>query len=1806
MSSEALLGLIKQKFSPNENRIIVQSLSQDPLIWQFIQNEALSLPYFLSAPADLESYSPGSIAKWHIEQKTGISFELEKNQKAQLPQKLRQMAGQAFETVINTGLPPTDLFTAGLLALALRERRLIKDSWIGIADDIFSKGDFRSPEKLFQTWRTPIVCLFHFSSDFNDLIAEFLPSKLSWVETAAAPIFISAYLSNPMENKDLEDNLFNLTQRLSIDLQLESLHWLAQFHRLKISQALSKHLLQTRSNIEYFSRTFSELEAFDTSNQSNDPLNKKVRYTLPEDTNRLAAFYHYSGDNQKAAETYQRSSDLLEFLRSQILFQYNISEGGNSSPYKWMQILKSVPNTTQSRYHFIRELIGSKKFSEAEEYLEKIKDSPEKEYLLFLRQSVDNGAKDASPDYKALLPEIHQENDFLIPSYYVHPVNIDYRESLLKFAKETGSDQNMDWVAKLLENALPDLKIVELARDYYETRNEFTKATELTAYLESLEPEEKTHKQDLARLYCSANRWKDAFVSLQELIKSETKPEIKDLERFAESAIKTDHADMGISICHNILKQEPHNSKALILLGESYMEKGDLVKAIQHMEQVVEMIPEEADTWLTLSRIWQENGQSDRAFEVLSKGVLAVPNSPELLRSLGKAHLERRAPADALTYLAKAHEIQPENTDGLLYLTQTQHQLGQNKQALQLLEPFESKYQQNPRIAKVLGLVLLAMDDQASAEPKLLIAASHFPEDVKTVLTTADLILTQQELSPDEPDVEKLEKLENILKNALDIDQDNFQYRLALADIKRLKGNNDQAVEAYRQLAEVSSPDMDTSQWHLSYGLGKSATAMGDLDLGLAAIQDASTKKPGNVMVLHALAEAYQANEFNDKAKFTAKLTLKLAPQNINNVLWYADFMTKNNEVNEALKALKEALQMNPNRSDLQIRLARTYLTNGSIDDSIKTIKDIIHYQNSNSKDLQNAGYLCIELNESELALKALEKASILANEFDPSLIMDLAYSYALNNQPTKAIETLDIHQNAFETNPELAILKSDFLSNLGHYSQAFNLLKELIEVDGDEIKIEETNSSAMSHSPLLYAVDFSTKAQLQRYGLLARSLGYFSEAQTALMKAHTLFPEDNVIIRDLVESYLSVLAFDKALSIINSITEKSTVSDKLLDIGLLSNQFMIKRIQGAGKNKNGLVQKAMDVENKTPRLLAELSLIASEDHEIDLAKQHYQDAINQYQQYYGHPTSSLNAEFDHFMTLSSLAEAALNVGNFNSALEYHQKASSIFNNQPYQIWRYILNLIDCAESHQKAKILLIKEHAPGNWAISQENLEQTQALIDQISEFLPEDQLVCLKAKAIAAFTGTWPLSLNADACLVGPKEAAAVIISTDDDEFIQDILGAYPESLDVLQAFGLYGLKNNVSSTIPLIEKALRMDIHNPISYAILAFLQKNDPKLSINSLETALEFWPNEPEWHVRAADLHKSIGNTELAAKHIQQALSLCPENGTYWEKSGELKFNLNQLNEAKEDLEKSVSLKSQDPMTWMKMANVNRRLGNSPEAIENIHKASELDPSNINFLEQEIKIMLDQQRFADAEARSSTLLGQNPTNEQMRILLAKSQSKQGKFDDALQTLASTSKTGKDAPELKLETIKIKKEQQGIEANLPKLIKLAEENPDNASVLITLTDWLIQTNRLKKAEETAQTIARILPEQAEVHLMLGRLQRKNGQLDQAVAHLSDAIGADPYLVEAYIELGKTYQDRKNLEEAIKVYQKASQANPADARPYFHAGMAMKECKNYADAETMLKQAKKYSPDDPNIIRQLGVITALNLIHNLRETK
>jgi len=1035
MSIQGLLDLIKQHFSPSEGQVLALSLPQDPLVWQFVQADERSQDYLRSVPNSLDAFSPGNIASWLIQQETGIEFPNLKDLNTRLPKALKQRAGQTFETIFNTGLPPVDLFTAGLLALSLRERRIIKGSWEGVAEEILRKHQKSDLYKNYLIWRTPFACLFQFCPDYNNFITEFLRTESEGKLSTSIPIFIHASLANPFNNQSQLEKLSAFVKSLDIDHQLEALKWLDAFNRSELRISLAKQLIQTKINIDFFAGVFSEFETFRSLNS--DSLIQPVRFTLAEDLNRIAAMNFFSGNSDKAKELYQKSSAVLDLAKNQTLYQSLASHSIYSTPSDWQPLIESIPESKQVHLSYVRALIDHEEYDIAAKQLDEMPESIEKNLLSYQvlknEESISNLSQEMDNLILASRKHLTQMAGYYANTPQQHP-------DLTIFTILKNSDDLNECLAiadKYLERNSYDPKVANLIKDIYIKAGKIDKAITLTSYLDLAKPEEISHKRTLVELYSQAERWQEAYTTSQQIIKFVNEPLIEDLVRFAKSAMKTDRVDIAISICQNILQQAPNNTKALVLLGEGYMLKGDPVKAIQHMEHVVEMIPDEAETWLTLAHLWEENSQTDRSFEILNKGILALPQDSQLLHALGRAYLDKQAPSDAHTYLSKAFDIDPKNSAIQLDLAQAEYELGEYAQARKLLEPFIGDYQQKPSVAKLLGRVLLSMDEKQNAEPILLFAAESFPEDMDTVLKAVRLTLERIESSHQKASNQDIERLQSLLENAIEKNQNDQSLQLHIADVLRLKGDYQEAFDTYLKLSERDSHQKTTSDWRFSYGLGQAALALGDDEIGLAALQEAHSNQPSNLIILHALSEAYQAADLFEKSQNTAKSALKMAPQDIQNILWYADFNNSNDQPQEAVKAIKAALQITPDRPDLQYWLAKYCYASGDTQEASEILKKSISGFQNSPELLSKAAYLGVQLNELDLAVIALEKARQLNSEENATLLMDLSMCHKLLGERKKALEVLDISESTLKQHPQLSMLKSDLLSELGQYQLA-------------------------------------------------------------------------------------------------------------------------------------------------------------------------------------------------------------------------------------------------------------------------------------------------------------------------------------------------------------------------------------------------------------------------------------------------------------------------------------------------------------------------------------------------------------------------------------------------------------------------------------------------------------------------------------------------------------------------------------------------------------------------------------------------
>ena len=273
------------------------------------------------------------------------------------------------------------------------------------------------------------------------------------------------------------------------------------------------------------------------------------------------------------------------------------------------------------------------------------------------------------------------------------------------------------------------------------------------------------------------------------------------------------------------------------------------------------------------------------------------------------------------------------------------------------------------------------------------------------------------------------------------------------------------------------------------------------------------------------------------------------------------------------------------------------------------------------------------------------------------------------------------------------------------------------------------------------------------------------------------------------------------------------------------------------------------------------------------------------------------------------------------------------------------------------------------------------------------------------------------------------------------------------------------------------------------------------------------------------------------------------------------------------------------------------------------KAIEFSGESADALLLRAEIGLKAGNYRAAMSRSQAALRSHPDDPKALYLLAKSLSGLDRPSVALEAMEKAIAANENPLEMQLERLDLIKRAQGLEAGLKALQELVAQNPKQAAFLALLAGWLQEAGKQDAAIQAARLalqeglVGLSLKQRADLHTMIGLHMRRQGQLDQAIHHLSEATALSSDHLDAYLELGKVYQERREFQQALKVYQKAINLAGGDYRPYYQAGMVLKDNKDYMAAEAMLRRAAQLAPNEVGVHRLLGAVVALNLVHSHR---
>ncbi len=175
--------------------------------------------------------------------------------------------------------------------------------------------------------------------------------------------------------------------------------------------------------------------------------------------------------------------------------------------------------------------------------------------------------------------------------------------------------------------------------------------------------------------------------------------------------------------------------------------------------------------------------------------------------------------------------------------------------------------------------------------------------------------------------------------------------------------------------------------------------------MALTALREASVLKPDSDLILRNLSEAYAAAHLIPDSNSVARQVLHLKPEDAETLNWYAGQMQKNGNYREALEALTISKNIDPENSNLLLKIAGIDFTMGDPEKSRAELNSILDLGCSNSNELIEGAKIALKLEDPNLAQAFLERSIAL----DPRQTLEmrpvLAGIYRTLGNPQPGIE---------------------------------------------------------------------------------------------------------------------------------------------------------------------------------------------------------------------------------------------------------------------------------------------------------------------------------------------------------------------------------------------------------------------------------------------------------------------------------------------------------------------------------------------------------------------------------------------------------------------------------------------------------------------------------------------------------------------------------------------------------------------------------------------------------------------------------
>jgi tetratricopeptide (TPR) repeat protein len=1755
---------LKKLVSEGDWSRILRSLRNETLVWQALQNEELAQQSLKILGAQVEKWSPASIALIALGYPELLS-KLTSKLEISIEEKLIRLSADTLEIFFSNELLSSGftIAEAGLIALALRERyRLIKQ-WDGITSNF-------NPTYI-QFWRPVTACLYGMLPNPNELLIHLFSCEGN---SSLFDLGIHTILSNPLLLDEQCDILTNMILPLPSQNRLDQLRKIFIAHP-PLGQIIAKQLITLEEN------TFEVNESeFD-----------KIQHLL-EKSEILKISGQYNLAMPKLEEAMQTSMRLQVELAAQIAQAAAKDDDKETALLAIERVTQIGPHITDPQPEVTLAKIQTgaldpnslKDTGTIETSIEPLSPST---LLAKAKLSLQEGDLKRAQLFaqQALEVCLHLSNSNTpntTSEFYSENISSEYLQTLSETLLELNLPIEACRAAELSLSSSPnDPNALWLLSRSLNEIGETTKSMEIAYIAAALSPENKKYRRNLIGILMAGEAWEEAKEEVENIIAVSQKDNPEDYYTLAQCNIRLGLPKKAASACQRMLHTNPNNGKAHALLGEAYQRIGDVHSTIEHFNQAIAHEPQLPLPWLELAAYHLNKGEITKAKERLLSAIQVIPENSEIHISLGQIYLKEKDKENALQEFKLAEEIARKNNnpkqlqETILQLGEALYQLGLFDEACQSLHNAHETFPTNPEISHIYGKALLA---SGNVEPSISVLSQALQTQDADSAIYLDYGMAHLALGrfPDEA--------LKAIQTALQTDPENPKGLALLAEATAQSGHHKQAIIFYQNAIETEIINDPLWYERLSIGMAKSAIAIKEPEIAIATLEEALTRIPENLEILKILCQADIQAQLNQDALKTLGEIFSRNDLDFDTLIWIADQAITLKENDIAIDALNKAANIKPKRAEVLIRLGYIQLENDELEVARKTFGELFDSEKVKTNDLKLAAQALINLGDIESSIPYLEKALELSNYQSTDLLSELATIYEKSGDHQKALETLEKHIGLAPNEIQPRVKMSEILLGLGRIQLA-------IECTLDALEIEPDNATLHTQAAILYRHEGNLSASLEHIEF-AYKLSPINPRIQYLAAEANIASLNDTRAREILESQS-----DSSQNEINWLFLQAENALAFEDWKLakkeiqrikepLSNHPRYKAIQARIQHLKGDIQDASATFTKTLEILGDYELESLEPFEIA----NLRTAVAQTAQALGHWDVAKYLIQQNMMDSTPSARDFLNLA---------------------------IVLVRRAEYQHNCQAVEACYDVPGNNALNKFVREAFNVCIQNALK-----KAVCEEAKETIRhwhLRGSFVLhnKLPGEVSLknlTAEDRAAEVAAFRRAGEF--DDLPLDENEFDnhptVLFQLALDKAKENPQEAIKIISKAIEQQPNNPFFFALKGYLTKRtgDIEASITSMNQALTLRTEEPRWHALAAELQSESGRHSAAIAHLEQASQMEPNHAPHFYQLGKAYIATNTPGSAIRALEQAIGLDSSNSNHWTDLCEAHRIADDLDQAAKCADQLIKLNPNQVEPILLRANIALEAKENSKALGFVNQAKKLNIENPNQLKMLSHIMLGLGKTEEALSLLDVAIGYSIEPLPLLLDRANALGIKNGNDTKLDTLKALAEEYPEEPSVLAEIVSTLIELNELEGAIKTAQHALKMdlkkldIMDQAKLHYQLGGLLRQEGQLDQAIHHLNIALDIAPNFLEAYLELGEAHYQRREYQQALEYFTEATNIAPHNPIPYQKAGLIQKECKDYVAAEAMFRQAVQLAPKDLNIQRQLGAVIALTLIHKPRE--